>query len=58
VKPDPRAVADGVDVVVIDEHALPVWSAVDRQIFHQGLVSLGFTETDDQQGIDVYERNR
>jgi uncharacterized membrane protein len=56
-KPDARAAADGVDVLVVDEHAYPNWSAVDRQIFQQGLVSLGFTETYDAQGIDVYQRN-
>jgi uncharacterized membrane protein len=57
VRPDAQSAGDGVDVVVVDEHAYPDWNAVDRQIFRQSLVSLGFVEASDSEGIDLYERH-
>lgn len=55
-KPDPAAAADGVDAVVVDERQVGGWSAVEHQVFRQGLESLGFTLVYGQQGIELYTR--
>ncbi|MBI2705361.1 MAG: DUF2079 domain-containing protein [Actinobacteria bacterium] len=55
-KPDPAAAADGVSTVVVDDREVGNWTAVERQVFRQGLESLGFTRVYDQQGIELFTR--
>lgn len=51
-----RATADHVDVVVLDETAENGWDDDDRQLFHEGMVALGFGRTFSAEGIAVYRR--
>ena len=54
--PDPAGAGRDVDVVVVDASQFPDWTAVDRQVFRQGLESLGFARTYDQQGLELFTR--
>jgi uncharacterized membrane protein len=55
-RPDAAGAANGVDAVILDERSVANWTAVDRQIFREGMSSLGFTLVSSSEGIDVYVR--
>jgi len=55
-RPDAAGAGDGVDAVILDERSVSSWTAVDRQIFTEGMSSLGFVLVSSTQGIDVYLR--
>jgi len=55
-RPDPAGAGEGVDAVVVDNRQVGDWSAVEQQVFRQGLESSGFTRTYDRQGIQLYVR--
>ena len=56
--PDDDPDDNSFDAVVVDERQVGGWSAVEHQVFRQGLESLGFTLVYDQQGIELYMRPR
>jgi hypothetical protein len=56
VQPDPKAAADNVDAVVLDDSTIPTWSALDRATFQQGLEAQGFRRESAKEGIEVYLR--
>lgn len=55
-RPDPEAAADGVDVVVVDEHLLDDWTAVQQRILVDGIEARGFDRVLDREGIIVLRR--
>jgi len=52
-RPDARAAASGVDVIVLDEQDVTGWSAVARRVFADGLKAQGFTRVDGARGADL-----
>lgn len=55
-RPDPAAVAQGVDAVVLDVRQVGAWRAEDWRSFRQGLEDRGFAQTADEQGIQLFQR--
>jgi uncharacterized membrane protein len=53
-RPDAVAAADGVDAVILDDRTVETWTAVDRRVFNDGLVAIGFNHEWSSDGIDVY----
>lgn len=54
--PDAAAAAAGVDAVIFDARSVPDWTAVDHQVFREGLSSLGFDEVTRTEDIGVFVR--
>jgi uncharacterized membrane protein len=54
--PDPSAAAKGVDAVVVDEKATPLWTDVQRDDLTHGLETIGFDHVGEGTGVDVYLR--
>ena len=55
-RPDPRSVAAGVDVVIVDEAVLDDWGALDRRLLDDGLIAHGFDPVFIEEGVTVYRR--
>jgi uncharacterized membrane protein len=55
---DPASAAAGVDYVVFDESEAMEWTAVQQQIFREGLRTSGFRVVFDTEGIVVFEHER
>lgn len=53
---DPAGAASGVDYVVVDRQRAAQWTAVERQIFREGLDSSGFDLVLDREGIWLFAR--
>lgn len=53
---DAAGAAAGVDYVVFDETDASTWTAVQRQVFREGLRTSGFRVVFDAEGIIVFER--
>ena len=55
--PDPAAIADGVDAVIIDDRSVSGWDDTDHRIVRTGLERKGFEQVSDEQGIELFLRD-
>jgi hypothetical protein len=56
-RPDPGAIGDGVDAVIIDDRSVPTWDAADHRAVADGLDRRGFDRVSNEQGIELFLRS-